>query len=131
MNEFAPSDMAARVARALGEADLDAIRDLLAADVRWGQHDDIEGGCQNRREVLTWYRQRRAAGTRARVTEVVPHGEDLLVGLVVTGTRAAIDEGGEAHRWQVLSIKDGLIIDIRGFDDRAQAAARIGPADCC
>jgi hypothetical protein len=62
------------------------------------------------------------------VTEVVPSRDHLLVGLVVTGTAAAFDEGGEARRWQVLTVRDGLIVDIRGFDDRVQAAARIGEA---
>jgi ketosteroid isomerase-like protein len=122
------SDIADVVRSAFGAADLDAIRDLLHPEVRWGPPDDPDGGCANRREVLRWYRERRARGVRARVTEVIAHGDHLLVGLVVTGTEAAADEGGEARRWQVVSVRDGLIADIRGFDDRAEAAARIGLA---
>jgi len=48
----------------------------------------------------------------------------LLVGLVVSGTPAADDQDGKAPRWQVLTLEDGLIADIRGIDNRSQAAAR-------
>jgi hypothetical protein len=50
----------------------------------------------------------------------------LLVGLDVTGTPAARDAGGTVQRWQVLTVKGGRITDIRGFDDRMEAAARAG-----
>jgi hypothetical protein len=50
----------------------------------------------------------------------------LLVGLDVTGTTAAREAGGTARRWQVLTVSGDRITDIRGFDDRTQAAARAG-----
>ena len=118
--------IAERVREALGSADLSAFADLLDPAVRWGAPDDMEGGCQNRKQVLDWYRRGRDAGARASVTEVVPNGDKILVGLRVTGTPAADDLGGAADRWQVLTVADGRVIDIRGFDDRAEAAVRVG-----
>jgi ketosteroid isomerase-like protein len=50
----------------------------------------------------------------------------LLVGLKVTGTQAAREAGEAVERWQVLTLRDGRVTDIRGFDDRAAAAARAG-----
>ena len=119
-------DLAGRVTRALEHADFEAMRDLLDPDARWGHHDDPDGGCRNRDEVLAWYGERSRSGVSARVTEVVAHGDYLLVGLAVTGTWAALEADGEARRWQVMSVDNGKIVDIRGFDDRAEAAARIG-----
>ncbi len=60
---------------------------------------------------------------RAQVTEIVVDGNKLLVGLKVVGTEAARELGGHPDRWQVLTLRDGLVIDIRGFEDRAEAVA--------
>jgi hypothetical protein len=86
----------------------------------------MEGGCQNREQVLGWYQRGRDAGALARVTEVVPNGDKILVGLKVTGTPGADEQGGEAERWQVLTVARGRVVDIRAFDDRMDAAARVG-----
>jgi hypothetical protein len=118
--------IAERVRDALDGADLSAISELLDPAVRWGAPDDMEGGCQNRTQVLDWYRRGREAGARARVTEVVAKDDKILVGLKVTGPPAAEEPGGEADRWQVLTVAGGRVVDIRGFDDRDEAASRVG-----
>ena len=64
---------------------------------------------------------------RARVTEVVVVGTDkLLVGLKVTGSPTTAEHRGETDRWQVMTLGQGGVVDIRGFDDRQVAAARAG-----
>jgi hypothetical protein len=63
---------------------------------------------------------------RARVDEVVAGTDCVLVGLTVSGKPAPDEGGAPASRWQVLAVNDGLIVDICGFDDRDQAAARAG-----
>lgn len=118
--------IATRVRAALESADLTAFADLLDPNVAWGAPDDNAPSCQNRQQVLTWWGRGRAAGTRARVTELGVHGDKILVGLKVTGNRAAADQGGEADRWQVLTIRGEHVVDIRGFEERAAAAARAG-----
>lgn len=117
-------DVAARVKVALESADLSAIADLLDPNVRWGAPDDDAPSCQNRNQVLAWYQRGRAAGTRATVTELVVRGDKILVGLKVVGRPAAEEPGSETDRWQVLTIRDNHIVDIRGFDQRTEAAAR-------
>jgi hypothetical protein len=119
--------LAGRVRSALESGDLDAIRDLLDPGARWGGPEESdEFDCRNRDQVIAWWARSRAAGTRAAVTEVTVGPGTLLVGLEVTGTPAAQEAGGTVARWQVLTVRGDRIADIRGFDDRAAAAARAG-----
>lgn len=125
-----PADVAGRVAAALGSADLDEFADLLTPDARWGPPDDPVSGCHSREEVLAWYRTARDQGMRAEVTEVVAGPGKLLVGLHVSNAATAETseevQVGWVERWQVLTLRDGQVADIRGFDDRHEAAARAG-----
>jgi SnoaL-like domain len=122
-----PAGLAERVRLALESGDLDAIRGLLDPGARWGAPDGPhEADCQNRDQVVAWWAGARAAGARAVVTEVIAGAGTLLVGLQVTGTQAADEAGGAVQRWQVLTVRGGRIVDIRGFDGRAAAAARAG-----
>lgn len=118
--------VAERIRAALESADTTAIAAMLDPDVTWGAPDDETPACRNRREVLAWYQRGRDAGVRAHVTEVVVRGDRALVGLLVTGRSDVSESGGEEARWQVLSLAGDRVIDIRGFDDREQAAARAG-----
>jgi SnoaL-like domain len=111
------------VRAALESADLDAISKLLDPNVRWGP-DDSDQACQNRQQVLAWYRRARAAGVRAHVTETTVYGDRILVGLAVTGRPVADGAGTEADRWQVLTVGGSGIVEICGFDSREEAAAR-------
>ena len=116
-----------RFTLALESGDLEAIRDLLDPGARWGAPEGPhEADCQNRDQVVAWWARARDAGARAVVTEVTAGAGTLLVGLEVTGTQAAREAGGAAERWQVLALRGDRIVDIRGFDDRAAAAARAG-----
>lgn len=120
-----PATLAERVRAALGSGDLDAIKDLLDPDARWGPPEGPgDDDCRNRDQVIAWWARARAAGARAVVTEVTAGPGTLLVGLEVTGTPAAQESGGAARRWQVLTIRGGRVADIRGFEDRTVAAAR-------
>lgn len=118
--------LAGLIGQALGAADLDAYADLLHPDVHWGAPGDPAPPCQNRGQVLAWYRNGREAGTRAQVTETVAAGNRILVGLRVSGLQAETGLIGEADRWQVLTLRDGMVADIRGFDNRDEAAAAAG-----
>jgi SnoaL-like domain len=122
----AAAALADRVRHALGSADPTAFRDLLDPQVRWGAPGDRTSGCHDRDQVLAWYRRARERGVRARVTEVVPFGGNLLVGLRVSGDADAEDSGATIERWQVLSVRGGRIVDIRGFETRSEAASAAG-----
>ena len=117
--------LAERVKAALESGDLTDIEDLLAPDARWGAPDGpATADCRNRAQIVAWWAAARTAGARAVVTEVTAGTGTLLVGLAVTGTPAAREAGGTAERWQVLTVRDGRISDIRGFPSRPDAARR-------
>jgi ketosteroid isomerase-like protein len=124
--EATVQEVGERVRAALESSDLVAYRDLLDPEVRWGAPEDPEPSCQNRDQVLAWYRRGREAGIRGEVTEVVAGTGKLLVGLRVSGSPAALDRGGSTDRWQVLTVAGGRVVDIRAYDDRSDAAAAAG-----
>ncbi len=113
--------LAEKVRAALQSADLDAYRELLDPAVRWGPPGDQVSGCHSRDEVLAWYRRGHASGVRADVVETVVIQDKILVGLKVRSSAAAPESGGELSRWQVLTVVDGRVKDIRGFEERATA----------
>ena len=50
----------------------------------------------------------------------------LLVTMSVQGTENARERGGAALRFQVLTVRSGKVVDIVGFDDKAEALAYVG-----
>ena len=124
-DQQATEAIAQQVKLALEGADLSAFSDLLDPDVHWGAPDDPSPGCQNRDQVLAWYRRGRESGVRADVTEVFVRGDRILVGLKVAG-RLAGPGGGDVERWQVLTVRGGSVADIVGFDQRDDATAHAG-----
>jgi hypothetical protein len=48
-------------------------------------------------------------------------GDRLLVSLSVRGTEGARERGGTSLRFQVLTVRDGRILEIVGFDEKAEA----------
>ena len=114
------------VRSAMANADLDAFVNLCADNVHWGAPGDSQGGCHNRDQVRSWYESAIERGVRAEVIEIVEGPTSLLVGLTLSGSSAAEEQGGRVERWQVFAIRDGRIIDICGFDDRTEAARWAG-----
>jgi hypothetical protein len=62
-----------------------------------------------------------SSGVAGRVTEIEVLGSRVVVSLTVSGSRAGIERGGNALRWQVYNVRGGRITDIVGFDDRQDA----------
>jgi hypothetical protein len=115
--------LANQVEGALDAADLEAFADLLDPNVEWGAPVDPAPACQNRQQVLAWYRRGRDAGTRARVVEVTILDDRILVGLMVTSSQGGAPADDEAERWQVFTVSLGRVVDIAGFDNRSDASA--------
>jgi hypothetical protein len=112
------ASIAERVRAAINSGDPGRMGELMSDDVHWGPPGVAKTPCRNRAQVLTWYeKQGRAKGRRATVTELSVHENALLVGLRMNS--------GEA-RWQVLRVGPEGVNDIRGYEDRAEAAAGLG-----
>lgn len=111
----------AEVARHIDAAyrglDLELLGSLLHPEVRWAQ-------CQNRSEVMDWYRGLVADGTRPTVRSVEVDGDAVVLGLSLSrpaeGARAAPPQ----LLYQVFTILDAQIADIRGYPDRSSALSR-------
>ncbi len=116
-------NIAQQVSAALNGADLSAFAELLDPNVHWGPPGVSPATCQNRNQVIAWYEQARKSGRRAQVTEIEVMGDRILVEMLVSDNRAGQD-GGAARRWQVLTVANGRIVDIVGFDERGLAVAR-------
>ena len=119
--------LARRVRVALESADISQFGELLDPNVRWGSPDDPNPSCQSRHDVLTWYGRGRAAGRRAHVVDVQAHGNKILVHLTVATPSPSSAANIEVDRWQVLTCARGRVIDIRGFETRDEAMARVSP----
>lgn len=117
--------MAARLRAALTSADLEAYASLLDEAVRWGPAEETPETCHGRTQVLERLTTQRAAGMQTRLLEVVPGHDGVLVGVNVKWPA----QGGfarEQTRYQVLKIRNSQIVDIRGYDSRAEAADAAG-----
>jgi hypothetical protein len=117
--------LAATVKVALEAADLTAYADLLDPDVTWGPPGQRVPTCRNRKQVLSWYQRGRDSGVRAEVGEVTVYGDRLLVGLMVEGPPAD-RQADPAERWQILTVRDGRVVDIVGFESRLEALVHAG-----
>lgn len=119
-------DLLDRLRTALESQDVNRFAELFAPDVTWGAPGDPSPPCCNSNQVIQWYQRGFDDGVRATVREVTPIGDRVLVGLSVTGNPIAGDADGAVERWEVLAITDGLVSDIRGFEDRESAVAHAG-----
>jgi hypothetical protein len=114
------TQLAERVRTALETADLDTFAELLAPDVTWGAPGDVAPPCRNRNQVLDWYQKGRAAGVRALVVDITTYPSKLLVALALT-SEGPPPADPIADRWQVLTVADGRVRDIRGYDNESAA----------
>jgi len=101
--------------------DTSAFADLLDPNVTWGAPGARNPTCKNRNQVLNWYQRAQESGVQGSVFDVEVIGDRLLVSLTVRGTEGARERGGTAQRFQVLTVRGGRIVDIVGFDDKADA----------
>jgi hypothetical protein len=65
----------------------------------------------------------RENGVRAEITDVVVIGENLVVGLKILADKERKPRSKNVARWQVLSVEDGRITEIRGYETRGDATA--------
>ena len=116
-------ELAEQVRRALGTGEASAFADLLDPDVTWGAPGAHNPTCKNRNQVLNWYQRAQKSGVQGSAFDVEVIGDRLLVSLIVRGTEGARERGGTTLRFQVLTVRGGRIVEIVGFDDKAEAQA--------
>jgi ketosteroid isomerase-like protein len=115
--------VAARWQAAFAAHDVATLSSLLDENVRWGGAEDTPQTCHTRSEVLARLAQQAAHGTTARVVEVV--ADAFLVELHVTHPETPAYQRSRTV-YQVLTVADGRVTNIRGYPSRAEAAAAAG-----
>ncbi len=114
-------ELAAQVRTALVAGDVSAFAEFLDPNVTWGAPGAKTPTCQNRNQVVNWYSRAQESGVQGTAFDVEVLGDRLLVSLTVRGTEGARERGGAALRYQVLTVRNGRIVDIVGFDSKAEA----------
>jgi ketosteroid isomerase-like protein len=110
------------IREAMESADLDAMGELLTPDARWGAPEQDVPTCQNAKQILSWYEMARDNGMRADVIETVIIANHVVVGFKILAAREGTPTSGDSMRWQVLSVRDGRVAEIRGYATRREAA---------
>src|SRR5437763_628213 len=114
-------DLAETIRAAYTQADLAQFGDLLADDVRWGD-DDHPNRCRTREDVLRTFATWIGEGVTAEVIDVESGPFGVSCRLRVRWSKQA-DRARVVDFFHVLLIRDGLIREIRRFDD-AESATR-------
>jgi hypothetical protein len=108
--------LAERVVAAFESADLGAIRELLAPNASWGAPGETPATCQTRDQVMQWYENGYEQGIRATVNESLVIQNHIVLGLDITQLNG--NEHDVEDRWQVLTVENALIVDIRAYQSR-------------
>ena len=111
-------DVARHLEAAYRDLDLELLGSLLHPQVHW------TGVCTNSVEVLDWYRALLADGTRAAVDSVEVDGDAVVLGLSVTRQAEGARPAPPQQLYQVFTVSNAQIVDIRGYADRRSALTR-------
>jgi ketosteroid isomerase-like protein len=112
------AEIARQLETACRDLDLDLLGSLLHPEVRW------TGLCKDRTQVLDWYRAVLAEGIEASVRSVEVDRDAVVLGLTVTRVARGARPAPPEPLYQVCTVHDGQIVEIRGYPDRDSALTR-------
>ena len=113
------ADIARHLEAAYRDRDLDLLGSLLHPQVHW------TGECSNRAQVIDWYRALQADGTVASVRSVEVDRDAVVLGLTVARQAEGARPAAPQKLYQVFTVDEGQIVDIRGYPDRPSALGRV------
>jgi hypothetical protein len=114
------AEIARHLETAARDLDLDLLGSLLHPEVRW------TGLCSDRAQVLDWYRAMLAEGMEASVRSVEVDRDAVVLGLTVGRRAQGARPAPPQPLYQVFTVRDAQIVEIRGYPDRASALTRGG-----
>jgi ankyrin repeat protein len=112
------ADVALHLETAYRELDLELLGSLLHPEVHW------TGVCQNSAQVLEWYRSLLADGLQSSVESVEVDDDAVVLGLSVARQAEGARPAPPETIYQVFTIDNGQVIDIRAYPNRASALIR-------
>jgi ankyrin repeat protein len=114
------AEIARHLETAARDLDLDLLGSLLHPEVRW------TGLCSDRTQVLDWYRAVLAEGMQASVRSVEVDRDAVVLGLTLGRRAQGARPAPPQPLYQVFTVDDAQIIEIRGYPDRDSALTRAG-----
>ena len=112
------ADVARHLEAAYRSLDLELLGSLLHPRVQW------TGLCNTSAQVLDWYRQSLADGTRPTVESVEVDRDAVVLGITLSRPAEGARPAPAESLYQVFRVDDGEVIEIRGYPDRSSALAR-------
>jgi SnoaL-like domain len=112
------TDIARHLEAAYRNLDLELLGSLLHPDVRWS------GQCSTSAEVLAWYRRLLADGMQASLESMEVDQDAVILCISVAGRAEGARPAPAERIFQVFTIDNNEIIEIRGYPDRRSAPAR-------
>jgi ankyrin repeat protein len=114
------AEIARHLETAARDLDLDLLGPLLHPEVCW------TGLCRDRAQVLDWYRAVLAEGMEASVRSVEVDRDAVVLGLTVSRRARGARPAPPEPLYQVFTVRDAQIVEIRGYPDRGSALTRGG-----
>jgi ketosteroid isomerase-like protein len=116
-------ELARRGYEAALRGDLDAIRTLLDAHVKWhGGDPSAPGSCHNRDQALEFMRQALSRRGVGELVDVIGAGDKVVVVI-----RPPVEEGGQADPVANLTtFRDGKVVEMVHYPNPADALAAAG-----
>lgn len=112
------AEVAGHLEAAYRHADLDLLESLLHPEVHW------TGDCTNRCEVLDWYRGLLAQGIQTTIESVEVDSDAVVLGLGVSRQAEGAHPAPSERLYQIFTVNDALVVDIRAYPDRHSALNR-------
>jgi hypothetical protein len=112
------AEIARQLETASRDLDLDLLGSLLHPEVRWA------GLCDDRSQVLDWYRAVLAEGIEASVRSVEVDRDAVVLGLTVGRPARGARPAPPEPLYQVFTVRDAQIVEIHGYPDRDSALTR-------
>jgi ketosteroid isomerase-like protein len=116
-------ELARRGYEAAARGDLDVMRELLDADVKWhGGEESAPGACHDREQALEFMRRARRRRPLGELVDVVDAGEKVVV------IMRPPSEGGEPGELSanLTTFRDGKVIEMVHYPNPADALAAAG-----
>jgi ankyrin repeat protein len=114
------AEIARHLETACRDLDLDLLGSLLHPRVRW------TGLCTDRTQVLDWYRAALAEGIDVVVRSVEVDRDAVVVALTAARRAQGARPAPAQPLYQVYTVRDAQIVEIRGYPDRDSALTRGG-----
>jgi ketosteroid isomerase-like protein len=116
---------------AYDRGDVAAVMGLVAPDLEWTCHDPGPGNpdppvIHGRDELEKALRRQAGLGPRAELEEVIAAGEQVIVVMRTPGADQYRPGQPDDRTYDVVTVRDGLIVGLRACRDRREARSLAG-----